>query len=155
MARKSIFTFNVRGAGQAASELARIRKNLEAAEKRLMTEPGASTRKVGRALVYYARRLAPVDTGALVNAINLRLEGRGKAYKCVVESRTPDNPRSRFKKDYHIKMHEDEAFAAKIRTGDPKYMYKTMSRLSTLAEEEKKRIKALLVSDLNNKTKVN
>ena len=69
----------------------------------------------------YARDIAPKDTRALINAIEVA-SNRGKGF--VILSRTPKHKDGRYRK-YHMMMHGlyGKDTSNSIRSGDPRYMF--------------------------------
>lgn len=143
-----IYYFEVSGAKQAQSRVQRVRKNLLAAQKRLEAEPSKSVQKVGRMGVYFAKREAPVYTGALVNAIGLVMRQSKGVASAIVESKVPDNPRHKTPQNYHVLMHYNDSVAAGIRSGNPHYMFALGEYMRDLGLAEAKRVRGVLVSTL-------
>lgn len=130
---KPMFTLRIKG--QPKSELRKLRRRAQELETQLLRTPGKGGRELSRMAVYHAKKIAPVDTGALVNAIQVGQERDSKGrFTSTIESRTPRNPRPRREtKDYHVLMHEYDSVAARIKTGDPRYMYSTAAHMLRVA----------------------
>ena len=104
-------------------------KNLKRTKTRLMKTARAikkgsrqSTHNVGLAGKNYARAIAPIQTGSLINAIMFRSP---KANEALIVSQQPKHPTTP-NVPYHAMMHGLIApdISHKIYSGDPHYMFR-------------------------------
>lgn len=133
--------------GQSLNQIASFRKQLLDAEKELLATPGKEVPDITRLGKLRAKRIAPIDTGALVNAIvsSVKTSGKGKA-QGRIESRTPQNPKHRVPKDYQIEMHQRPR--EKNYSGDPQYMFTTRDYIRRIATDKAKGVATRLRNKL-------
>lgn len=105
-------------------------KRRELFERRLRLEMPKVVASEAQRGAMYARSIAPVRTGALMQAIGASMSGNNSSW--VVVSRNPAQSRGR-PRPYHVMMHDRAPgfpnISHRIRTGEPKYMDKTYENL--------------------------
>jgi len=118
-----------------------VKNKLVKVMKNIPTESQKTIKKAciaGRAL---AKALAPKQTGALIRAITFRTGGKTKNAFGYVESNMPGPPRKGNTTPYHRMMHgiDKPDISHRIKTGDPKYMFKTTEFLKKHFPEQMKK----------------
>lgn len=141
------FNVQVKADGKSAQSIERFRARLKKAEQDLLDAPKREVPDILLAGKLHAKRIAPIDTGALVNAIVSSYKNGGKGVgKGVLESRTPNHPRKGKTVAYNVQMHKNpDQYNYR---GEPQFMYVTKDYMRRVAEDKAKHIVSVLRDEL-------
>lgn len=133
--------------GQSKRQMEKFRSNLRRVEREMLDTPGKQVPDILLTGKLYAKRIAPIDTGALVNAIVSSYKGARKGHaQGVLESRTPNHPLKGRTVPYNVIMHK---YPNQYKySGEPQFMYVTRDYMKRISSDKAKGIITVLRDEL-------